>query len=210
MKKYLKTMILTSFLTLLPIVAGLILWNRLPDQIPIHWNIHGEADGWAGKLGAIFGTPLFLLAMHWVCALATFYADPKKQNHSDKILHLVLWITPVLSLLLHSFAYAAALGVAVDMNMMMPIFLGLLFTVIGNYLPKCKQNYTIGIKIPWTLDSEENWNKTHRFAGIFWVVGGLATLVLGLFGAAWAYIPIMLAMGIVPIVYSFLLYRKGI
>ena len=210
MKKYLKTMILTSFLTLLPIVAGLILWNRLPDQIPIHWNIHGEADGWAGKLGAIFGTPLFLLAMHWVCALATFYADPKKQNHSDKILHLVLWITPVLSLLLHSFAYAAALGVAVDMNMMMPIFLGLLFTVIGNYLPKCKQNYTIGIKIPWTLDSEENWNKTHRFAGMFWVVGGLATLVLGLFGAAWAYIPIMLAMGIVPIVYSFLLYRKGI
>ena len=98
----------------------------------------------------------------------------------------------------------------IDINLIMPILFGLLFTVIGNYLPKCKQNYTIGIKIPWTLDSEENWNKTHRFAGIFWVVGGLATLVLGLFGGAWAYIPIMLAMGIAPIVYSFLLFRKGI
>lgn len=210
MKKYLKTMILTSLLTLLPIVAGLILWNRLPEQMPTHWGMDGQVNGWSGKVFGIFGLPLILLAVHWLCALATFYADPKKQNHSDKILHLVLWITPVLSLLLHSFVYAAALGMAVDMNMMMPIFLGLLFTVIGNYLPKCKQNYTIGIKIPWTLDSEENWNKTHRFAGILWVIGGLTVLVLGFFGAVWVYIPIMIAMTIVPVVYSFLLYRKGI
>ena len=210
MKKYLKTMILTSLLTLLPIVAGLILWNRLPEQMPTHWGMDGQVDGWSGKVFGIFGLPLILLAVHWLCALATFYADPKKQNHSDKILHLVLWITPGLSLQLHSFVYAAALGMAVDMNMMMPIFLGLLFTVIGNYLPKCKQNYTIGIKIPWTLDSEENWNKTHRFAGILWVIGGLTVLVLGFFGAVWVYIPIMIAMTIVPVVYSFLLYRKGI
>ena len=210
MKKYLKTMILTSLLTLLPIVAGLILWNRLPEQMPTHWGMDGQVDGWSGKVFGIFGLPLILLAVHWLCALATFYADPKKQNHSDKILHLVLWIPPVLSLLLHSFVYAAALGMAVDMNMMMPIFLGLLFTVIGNYLPKCKQNYTIGIKIPWTLDSEENWNKTHRFAGILWVIGGLTVLVLGFFGAVWVDIPIMIAMTIVPVVYSFLLYRKGI
>lgn len=210
MKKYLKTMILTSLLTLLPIVAGLILWNRLPEQMPTHWGMDGQVDGWSGKVFGIFGLPLILLAVHWLCALATFYADPKKQNHSDKILHLVLWIPPVLSLLLHSFVYAAALGMAVDMNMMMSIFLGLLFTVIGNYLPKCKQNYTIGIKIPWTLDSEENWNKTHRFAGILWVIGGLTVLVLGFFGAVWVDIPIMIAMTIVPVVYSFLLYRKGI
>ena len=210
MKKYLKTMIFTSFLTLLPIVAGLILWNHLPEQMPSHWGMDGQVNGWSGKAFGVFGLPLILLAVHWLCALATFYADPKKQNHTEKILHLVLWVTPVLSLLLHSFVYAAALGVAVDMNMMMPIFLGLLFTVIGNYLPKCKQNYTIGIKIPWTLDSEENWNKTHRFAGILWVIGGLSVLVLGLFGAVWAYIPIMMGMAIVPVVYSFLLYRKGI
>ena len=210
MKKYLKTMILTSFLTLLPIVAGLILWNQLPEQMPTHWGMDGQVNGWSGKAFGVFGLPLILLAVHWLCALATFYADPKKQNHTEKILHLVLWVTPVLSLLLHSFAYAAALGVAVDMNMMMPIFLGLLFTVIGNYLPKCKQNYTIGIKIPWTLDSEENWNKTHRFAGILWVIGGLTVLGLGFFGAVWVYIPIMIAMTIVPVVYSFLLYRKGI
>ena len=210
MKKYLKTLILTSFLTLLPILVGLILWKRLPEQVPIHWNIQGEADGWAGKTMAIFGTPLFLLAMHWFCALVTIYADPKKENHSEKVLRMVFWIMPLLSILIHSFIYATILGFEADINMITPVFLGLLFTVIGNFLPKCKQNYTIGIKLPWTLNSEENWNKTHRFAGILWVIGGLATLVLGLFGAIWVYIPILLAMAIVPVIYSFLLYRKGI
>ena len=210
MKKYLKTLIFTSLLTLLPIAVGLILWNRLPEQVPIHWNIHGEADGWTGKFVAVFGTPAFLLAMHWFCAFVTVYADPKKQNHSEKILRMVFWMMPLLSILVHSFIYSTILGTELNINMITPVFLGLLFTVMGNFLPKCKQNYTVGIKIPWTLNSEENWNKTHRFAGILWVIGGLATLVLGLFGAVWVYIPIIVAMAIVPVVYSFLLYRKGI
>lgn len=210
MKKYLKTMILTSFLTLLPIVAGLILWNQLPEQMPTHWGMDGQVNGWSGKTMAIFGTPLFLLAMHWFCALATFYADPKKENHSEKVLRMVFWMTPLLSILIHSFIYATILGFEADINMITPVFLGLLFTVIGNFLPKCKQNYTIGIKLPWTLNSEENWNKTHRFAGIFWVVGGLSTLITGLFGIVWTFLPISLLMVLVPVVYSFLLYRKGI
>lgn len=210
MKKYLKILIFTSLLILLPIAAGLILWNRLPEQMPIHWGMNGQPDGWTSRFMGVFGTPLFLLAMHWFSALAVVFADPKKQNHSEKITRMVFWIMPLLSLLVHGFVYAAVLGVEVDMTVILPIFLGLLFTVIGNFLPKCKQNYTVGIKLPWTLDSEENWNKTHRFAGILWVIGGLTILVLGLFGAVWAYIPIMLAMAIVPMVYSFLLYRKGI
>ena len=139
-----------------------------------------------------------------------FIAKLIQANHSGKILHLVLWIIPVLSVVLHAMTYAIALGKNVRMEVVMPVFMGIIFAFIGNYLPKCKQNYTIGIKIPWTLDSEENWNKTHRFAGILWVIGGLTVLVLGFFGAVWVYIPIMIAMTIVPVVYSFLLYRKGI
>ena len=210
MKKYLKTMILTSFLTLLPIVAGLILWNRLPEQMPTHWGMDGQVDGWSGKSFGVFGLPLILLAVHWLCALATFYADPKKQNHSDKILHLVLWITPVLSLLLHSFVYAAALGVKIDINLIMPILYGLLFTVIGNYLPKCKQNYTIGIKIPWTLNSEENWTRTHRFAGRVFFVCGLLILTTAFFGGFWIFGGIALVMVLAPIIYSYRRHRKGI
>lgn len=210
MKKHLKILILTSLVILLPVAAGLILWNRLPDQMPTHWDINGQVDGWSGKPFAVIGLPLILLSAQWVCALATFYADPKKDNHSDKILQLVLWIMPTMSILLHSLTYAAALGQEVNMNLFMPIFMGLLFTVIGNYLPKCKQNYTIGIKIPWTLNSEENWNKTHRFAGILWVAGGLAIMVTGFFGGVWVFFPIVLLMTIAPMIYSYRLYTKGI
>ena len=210
MKKHLKVLILTTLVTLLPIVAGLLLWNRLPDPMPTHWNMAGEVDGWSGKAFAVFGLPLILVAAEWLCMVVTIYTDPKRENHSDKVLHLVLWIIPILSIVMHTFTYAIALGVDVPMNSVMPIFMGLIFVIIGNYLPKCKQNYTIGIKIPWTLNSEENWNKTHRFAGILWVVSGLVMVVSGFIGGFWVFFPITLAMVIAPIVYSYRLFRKGI
>ena len=208
-KKNLKTLVISSVLILLPVLVGLILWNQLPEQLPTHWNAAGEVDGWSSKPFAIFGLPLILLAMQWLCVAGTF-ADPKRNNHSGKILHLVLWIIPVLNAVLSVLTYAAAMGKDVQMEVVMPVFIGLVLAIVGNYLPKCKQNYTIGIKIPWTLNSEENWNKTHRFAGVIWVIGGLAILVTGLFGLLWAFLPITLLMVLVPTVYSFLLYRKGI
>ena len=208
-KKNLKTLIITSIVLLLPILAGLLLWNRLPERMPTHWNAAGEVDGWSSKPFAVFGLPLILLAAQWLCVLATT-TDPKRQNHSEKIYHLVFWIIPVLSIVLHAVTYLTVLGVGVRMEMVMPIFMGLLFVIIGNYLPKCKQNYTIGIKIPWTLDNEENWNKTHRFAGFLWVVCGVAIMFTGFFGGVWVFLPISFAMVLAPILYSYLLHRKGL
>ena len=208
-KKNLRTLIITSIVILLPILAGVILWNQLPEQIPIHWNAAGEVDGWSSKPFAVFGVPLILLAVQWLCMLGTC-ADPKKNNHPEKILHLVLWIIPVLSVVLHVITYAAALGKEVRMEMVMPVLVGLLFAIIGNYLPKCKQNYTIGIKIPWTLNSEENWNRTHRFAGRLWLVCGIAMMLTGFFGGFWIFLPIVLLMVLAPMIYSYILHRKGV
>lgn len=208
-KKNLKVLIITSVMILLPILAGLVLWNQLPDPMPSHWNASGEIDGWSSKAFVVFGFPLILLAAQWLCVLGTG-ADPKKNNHPAKILHLVLWIIPVLSVLLHTVTYMTALGMEVRMERIMPVFIGLLFAIIGNYLPKCKQNYTIGIKIPWTLNSEENWNKTHRFAGRLWVICGIVIMLTGFIGGFWVFLPIVLLMVIVPFVYSYLLHRKGL
>ena len=208
-KKHLKVLIITSIAILLPMLAGIILWNRLPDQIPSHWNAAGEVDGWSSKPFTVFGLPLILLAAQWLCVLGT-YADPKKESHTRKILHMVFWIIPVLSLLLHTVTYAVALGKDVRMEMVMPVFIGLLFAIIGNYLPKCKQNYTIGIKIPWTLNSEENWNRTHRFAGRIWVICGFTIMLSGFFGAFWIFLGIVLIMVFAPFTYSYILHRKGI
>lgn len=207
-KKNWRTLLITSIAILLPMLAGIILWNQLPEKIPGHWNAVGEIDGWSSKPFAVFGMPCILLAAQWLCVLGTG-TDPKKNNHPEKILHLVLWIIPVLSVLLHTVTYAVALGKEVRMEMVMPVFIGILFTIIGNYLPKCKQNYTIGIKIPWTLNSEENWNKTHRFAGRLWVVCGLAIVLTGFFGGFWVFLPIVLLMVIVPFIYSYILHRRG-
>jgi uncharacterized membrane protein len=208
-KKNWKILLITSIVILLPIAAGLVLWNQLPEQLPFHWNAAGEIDGWASKSVAVFLMPLILLALQWVCVLATC-ADPKKQAHGTKVLHLVFWMIPVISIFVHMMMYMVALGKTVRVEMVMPVFMGLIFIIIGNYLPKCKQNYTIGIKIPWTLNSEENWNKTHRFAGRIWVVGGLLMMLTGFFGGFWVFFAVVLAMVLAPFIYSYILHRKGV
>ena len=209
LKKNKTLVIIVSIVTLLPILAGLFLWKQLPDPMPSHWNAAGEIDGWSSKPFAVFGMPCIMLAALWLCILAS-YTDPKKEAHNNKVYQLVLWIIPVMSVVLHIFVYAAALGKEVQIEVVMPVLMGLLFAIIGNYLPKCKQNYTIGIKIPWTLDNEENWNRTHRFAGRLWVICGIAIMLTGFFGGFWVFLPIVLLMVLAPIIYSYLLHRKGL
>lgn len=208
-KKNLKVLIITSLVILLPILVGVILWNQLPEQIPTHWNAAGEVDGWSSKAFGVFGLPLMMLAFQWICVLGTG-ADPKKANHPEKILHLVLWIIPVISIVLNTIVYMVALDQSVRVEVIMPVFIGLVFTIVGNYMPKCKQNYTIGIKIPWTLNSEENWNKTHRFAGWLWTICGLVIMLTGFFGGFWIFFAVVLVMVFAPMLYSYLLHRKGV
>lgn len=207
-KKNLPKLIITSLIILIPIVIGLILWDKLPDQVPMHWSAQGEVDGYGTKFQAVFLMPLVLVAFHWICVLGTSL-DPKKQNINDKIFTLVLWIIPVISLLCNSMVFATALGHKVSVEIIMPLFMGALFVIIGNYMPKCKQSYTVGIKLPWTLDNEENWNKTHRLAGFLWVIGGVIIMATAFLGAFWLFFIVLIPMVIVPFVYSYLLYKKN-
>ncbi len=208
-KKNLKVLIITSIVILLPILVGVIFWNQLPERVPSHWNLSGEVDGWSSKAFLVFGMPLILLAVQWLCMLGTA-ADPKKQAHSEKVIYLILWIIPILSVALNVISYLVALGKPVRVEIVMPVIIGLVLTIVGNYLPKCKQNYTIGIKIPYTLNSEENWNKTHRFAGWLWTVCGIAIMLTGFFGSFWILFGVIFVMAIAPVIYSYILYRKGI
>lgn len=206
-KKNLKTLIFTTIVTLLPIIAGVILWDKLPDQMPVHFNIHGEADGFSSKTFGVFGMPVFLAALHWVCAFAT-KADPKHKNHSDKMMTLVFWICPLTSLLASTLIYTYSMGISLDVTIVASLVLGALFIIVGNYLPKCKQNYSIGIKLPWTLNDEENWNYTHRVSGKIWVAGGVIILLTAVFIQPWISFVIMMLMAIIPFVLSYLFYRK--
>lgn len=208
-KKHLKALIIATLVLLLPIAAGVILWDRLPAQMPTHWNAVGEIDRWSSKAFAVFGLPLILVAAEWLCMLGSAM-DPKKKGQSEKVLKLALWIIPVLSIVMHTMTYAVAMGKEVRVEMVMPLLIGVIFVIIGNYLPKCGQSYTIGIKIPWTLESEENWNRTHRMAGKLWVVCGIAAMLTAFLGGFNIFIGIVFVMILAPCIYSYILHRKGI
>lgn len=209
LKKYRGTLIVGTIMMLLPILAGLILWNKLPEQVPTHFNAAGEVDGWSSKAFAVFGLPAILLGLHWVCMLGSLLGDPKAKNLEGKVFTLVLWICPVMSVVLMALVYCTALGMEMNVQIIMPVLLGLMMVIIGNWLPKCKQTYTLGIKLPWTLADEDNWNRTHRFAGPIWVVGGIVMMVTAIFGGWWLWVmlAVLAVMVIAPAVYSYLLFK---
>ena len=204
-----KTLFITCAVILLPIIAGLLLWDRLPDRIPTHWGMGGEVDGWSGKGFAVFAMPLMMLGIQLLCFFVTA-SDPKRGNIRRKYLSMVLWIIPVLSVMTSCISYAVALGAQIRVEQVIPGFIGLMFVIIGNYMPKFQQSYTMGIRLPWTLSSEENWNRTHRFGGKIWALGGIGVLFCTLMGWGIASIVILAVVVIVPTVYSYVLYRKGI
>lgn len=209
-KKNKKQLIISSIIILLPIVAGLLLWNYLPERIVTHWNANGEPDGFSGRAFAIFVVPVLLFIMHWVCILITA-RDPRNKDQSPKVFNMVLWIMPITSLITEGTTYAIALGNTIGIDIMVRILLGLMFIVLGNYMPKCKQNHTIGVKVTWALRNEENWNKTHRFTGRIWVLGGvivLVTMFIPMETYLWAFLIICFALSLAPIFYSYLYYRK--
>ena len=205
-----KKLIITSIVILVPIIAGVFLWNKLPDKIPTHWNAAGEVDGWSSKAFAVFGLPGFLFAVHWLCLLASS-ADPKKQNIEGKVLYIVLWMCPVISVLGAVLMYGTALGMEFRVEKIIPSLVGVVFIVVGNYLPKCKQSYTMGIKLPWTLNDEENWNRTHRLGGKLWVACG-AVVILSMFLPNKFMVAIFFSVvsvaTFVPTVYSYLIFRE--
>ncbi len=201
------TLILTSIITLIPMVIGLLLWDQLPDTVPTHWDINGNVDGWSSKGFAVFFFPALLLAIHWLCVFASC-ADPKNKDYHPKMIGLVLWMLPVLSLLLNSLVYAAALGYGLKIEIIMPLLVGLMFVIVGNLLPKCRQSYTMGIKLPWTLHNEENWNKTHRFGGKVWAIGGVIIMATAFVGSFWVLLGVMVVLVAAPTLYSYLLFRK--
>ena len=208
-KKNLKTMIITSMIILAPIIVGLILWDKLPAEMATHFDSNRQANGWSSKGLAVFGMPLFLLAVHWFCVAFTS-VDPKKQNISDKVFVLIMWLCPIVSIVGNGATYLYALDNTVNTTPMGIMLIGCVLIVIGNYMPKMKQSYTIGIKIPWALNSEENWNRTHRLGGYMYILGGVIILVGGFIQQFWLVPVALVLVVLVPVAYSFILYKKGI
>ena len=207
-KELKRTWILTTIVCLIPIIAGIMLYNQLPDQVVTHWDSAGNPNGWSSKLFGVIILPGILLIINILFPFL-LRVDPRYSNLSEKVKCLLHWIIPVAELFGCTVTLASALGVDMKTQVYAPIFCGVLFVIIGNYLPKVSQSYTVGIKLPWTLDDEENWNKTHRFAGFLWVICGILMIISAFLQIRMISTLVFLAvMVLAPTVYSFMIYVK--
>lgn len=209
MKKYSGRLTLTCAITLLPMIVGLILWNRLPETMATHWGANNEANGWSSREFVVFGMPVILMALH-LLAVGVTMADPKKRNIGKRMIGILFWIVPVVSWFAMMTIYLSALGTKMNIGLVANILVGAVFIIVGNYLPKNRQNFSVGIKLPWTLADEENWNKTNRLSGYLFVICGFIFIVNAFFLSIIPIIATVLAVIIIPVVYSYWLYRKKI
>lgn len=211
-KKNKWNLLFSSIVILLPIVFGLIFWNSLPEELTTHWGMDGEANGWMTKGATIFVLPVILLAIHWLCVLLSAKLPGGEEQH-PKIMGIVLWIIPLISLVANGTIYAVAFGKEIDPVFLIFPLMGILFIAIGNYLPKCKRNFTAGIKVKWALENEENWYATHRLGGKVYVIGGfilLACMFLPTAIALWAGGLALVALIVIPVLYSYNYYKKQV
>lgn len=206
-----KLLILTSLFCLLPILVGTALYSRLPEQVPTHWGLDGTPNGWSSREFAVFGLPCLMTALNLFLHIC-LEREPKRANMSTILRTVSQWIIPAVSILCECMILGSALGYPIHAETVIPCLVGALFLIIGNYLPKTKQNRTMGIRVKWTLDSEENWNRTHRLSGFLWVISGLGLMLGALLHALapWLLAVILAAVILVPLFYSYQLHRNGI
>ncbi len=202
-----KWFLFSLVLFFIPLALNLIFYSQLPDTIAVHFDINGNPDGFMSKPWALFGILAFLVGLHVFCCVSTLN-DPKKNNIPDFILRIILMICPVTAIIITGIIVSYSLGYPMNTNVWVGGILGFLFILLGNYLPKVQKNYTVGIKTPWSLDSEENWNRSNRLGGYCLVVSGFIFIFGAFFHQIMWGIIFVIASSILVLVYSFYLHKK--
>lgn len=197
-------------IALLPFVYLAYIWNRLPEKVPMHWNVSGEIDEYGNKNELLFML-LLVVGLPYIIFLVIPHIDPKQklQNMGNKLNNLRF----VLSLFMSALAIFILYSVQQKTSNTGLIFaiVGLLFAFLGNYFKTLKPNYFIGIRTPWTLENEEVWKKTHLLGGKMWFIGGLLmaiTFVLPEPVNIYIFLSITAIITIIPIIYSYLEFKK--
>jgi uncharacterized membrane protein len=207
------TTIIVLVLIVAATVAGLLLWNRLPDQMASHWNINDQVDGYMTKTWGVFMMPLVTLGM-FVLFLVVPSIDPLKANIAKfrEAFNLFIVLIVAFMLYIHALTLSWSLG-NTDFKMstsMLPA-MGLLFIFVGFMLRKAKRNFFIGIRTPWTLSSDTVWDKTHRLGAVLFMASGVLAIIGGIFGgmtAFWLLFVPLMGSTLFLLVYSYVLYQR--
>jgi len=216
MKNSTKNLILALLLIAAPFAYAAYVYPSLPDTIPTHFNIKGEADAYGGKDSIFLGPGIMAVVGLFVFVLLSNIKsfDPKRYKAADDGLYkkFALFTVAFLSLISFIIIFSASNHSITIGKLLLPA-LGIAFTGFGWYMPKLHQNYFAGFKLPWTLSSEENWKATHNYAGKFWLYGGLLQMILGfVLPGMWSFISffvIMIPMVLAPIIFSYRFFKAG-
>jgi uncharacterized membrane protein len=207
-----KTEILPLACVAVMFILAAIAWPQAPERIPTHWGITGEPDSYGGKFLGLLGIPLTMIGIY---ALLYFLPrfDPRRENY-QKFWGKYLFFRLVILLLLACIQIVVFLwivGVNINMSLAVFMFAGLMFILIGNYLGKLRPTWFVGIRSPWTLSSEESWNKTHRLGGRLFMIFGFGMIIVAPFRENAAYYALFAVGGVFLVflyVYSYLVWKK--
>jgi uncharacterized membrane protein len=211
MNKYLKEPVLWVFIVL-PYVYLSTIWDKLPARVPTHFDFEGKANDWSDKSSLLY-LPGALTIGIYLLMLVIPYIDPKKklQQMGSKYYNLRFLMTFFFSILAIFILYISSTGSLKNPNMLYTI-IGALFAMLGNYFQTLRPNYFIGIRTPWTLESEQTWKKTHRLGGKIWMVGGVLIAFFSFFQSSKlfsiVFATIIGILVVVPVVYSYIEFQK--
>ncbi|MFA5080836.1 MAG: SdpI family protein [Candidatus Paceibacterota bacterium] len=206
-----KTETLPILFVALVVISSFYFYSHFPNIVPTHWGISGEVDGW-GSRNTAFIIPAIIIGMYLMFLLLPFI-DPKKEKYEQftKPYHVFKNILILFMAVMYFVASFAALGYDLPVGTIIPVMVGLLFVIMGNYMSKIKRNWFIGIKTPWTLSSEEVWNKTHRFGGKMFIFGGILMAIepfLPVVSRLPVFIFTIIILSFGTMGYSYLVYLK--
>lgn len=190
-------------------LVNLLFYKKMPETLPTHWGFNNKIDGYSSKFTTLITTPLLFIFLN-IFSCFMLDNDPKNKDKNNFVITIGKATIPLVMLITFVISVFYGLGKKINVMVIISIFVGFLLILIGNYLPKTKRNYTVGIKLPWTLNSDENWNKTHRLAGYFFILGGIFFLFTPFIGNEYLVFLTFIIIGIIPAIYSFYLYKNGV
>ena len=162
-------------------LTALVVWNRVPNELPIHWNLAGEIDRYGNKYQGLLLLPLLALGSY-LLTLFLPKIDPKRKELDNPMLLSFIRLIIISILVVMYFAIVAtALGYTVSIPQICSLSIGLVFIFLGNVMPKVQSNWFVGVRTPWTLQSEHSWFMTHRLAGWIMTIGGLLLVISSFF-----------------------------
>lgn len=200
-----RTLTVTSMITLLPIILGILLWNQIPDVVPTHFGADGKPNGFSDKVIFVFVIPMILAALQIGMGYISYRRDTKAKKHNIAYT-AVLWIIPINAVGMFAMIYTYLSGANIDIGACTMLMLGIIYMFLGNYMPKWKQNNYWGVRTKPTMESEENWKATHRVAGFLWVIAGAVIVINAFLKIAMTpvFIVVMTVACIIPIIYSYI------